>query len=268
MNKILFVITTYNQLEYTKLCIDSLSKIKYRWIDILVIDDFSTDGTQEWCKENKIDIFEKDRGRGLTHSWNVAYHTLKDNKDYKYLIISNNDILVPDGALEELVEVYERWPFSLVSPMTSMAGAGHCGYTLGLENVHSGAPSGWVNDPNNYQEVQDQLLANKEKIKKSNNLFMLDPVRIKMFNGFLFMMNRNVINYERKDGVLFDPTKIMLKAEDEFNWAQLIPNNDFPAVCKTSFVFHFKGATTNEIENYKNLANDPNLYFKARGKKK
>jgi len=33
------------------------------------------------------------------------------------------------------------------------------------------------------------------------------------------------------------------KNEDEFNWSKLIPNNDFPAVCKTSFVFHYKGVS-------------------------
>ena len=36
----------------------------------------------------------------------------------------------------------------------------------------------------------------------------------------------------------------MTKNEDIFNWDNLIPNNDFPAVCKTSFVFHYKGVTT------------------------
>jgi len=36
----------------------------------------------------------------------------------------------------------------------------------------------------------------------------------------------------------------MTKNEDEFNWSNLIPNDDFPAVCKTSFVFHYKGVTT------------------------
>ena len=36
----------------------------------------------------------------------------------------------------------------------------------------------------------------------------------------------------------------MIKNEDNFNWSKLIPNDDFAAVCKTSFVFHYKGVTT------------------------
>ena len=64
-----------------------------------------------------------------------------------------------------------------------------------------------------------------------------------MFNGFFFMMDRNIINYEFSNKELFEPKFIMTKNEDEFNWAKLIPNNDFASVCKTSFVYHYKGVT-------------------------
>ena len=65
-----------------------------------------------------------------------------------------------------------------------------------------------------------------------------------MFNGFFFMMNKNIINYEQTDTELFKPEYVMTKNEDIFNWDKLIPNNDFSAVCKTSFIFHYKGITT------------------------
>ena len=266
MSKILFVITTFNHLKFTKLCMNSLSKIKDCEFNIIIIDDCSTDETVKWCNENGIKVIDKEEGLGLTHSWNVGYKYFKDNNEYKYLILSNNDILVPNGALNELVEIFERWPFSLVVPMTSITGAGHNGNVQGIENIYPDTQQKWVNDPNNYQEVQDRILATKEEIKKKNNVYLSDPVRMKMFNGFFFMVNRNVINYERKDGNLFDPKKIMFKAEDEFNWATLIPNNDYPAICKTSFIFHFKGITTNEIQNYVEIANDSSEYFKFRGK--
>lgn len=263
MSKILFTITTYNQLKYTKLCMNSLSKIKDCEFDIIIIDDCSTDETVKWCNENGIKVIDKTEGLGLTHSWNIAYKHFKDNKEYKYIIISNNDVLVPDGVLGELVNVFEKWPFSLVVPMSSVAGAGHNGNTQGIENIYPDTRQEWVNNPNNYQEVQDQILATKEEIKKKNNVYFLDPVRMKMFNGFFFMMNRNVINYEREDGNLFDPQKIMFKAEDEFNWATLIPNNDFPALCKTAFIFHFKGMST---KGFSIIKNDKKKWLKLRNK--
>ena len=77
--KVLFLITTYNQLEYTKLCVDSLNKVSDIDFDILIIDDCSTDGTQKWCKDNNLKIIEKETGRGLTHTWNMGYKYFRDN---------------------------------------------------------------------------------------------------------------------------------------------------------------------------------------------
>ena len=56
-------------------------------------------------------------------------------------------------------------------------------------------------------------------------------------------MNRNIINYEYSDTELFKPEYVVTKNEDIFNWDNLIPNDDFPAICKTSFVFHYKAVT-------------------------
>ncbi len=49
------VILTYNKLEYTKLCIDSIRKYtKSGTYEIVVVDNNSTDDTREWLKEQKI----------------------------------------------------------------------------------------------------------------------------------------------------------------------------------------------------------------------
>jgi hypothetical protein len=121
------------------------------------------------------------------------------------------------------------------------------------------------NEPQSYQKTQDTILNIKSEVKKSNNLYLFDPMRMKMFNGFFFMMNRNVINYEYENGVLFNPNLNMTKNEDEFNWSKLIPNDDFPAVCKTSFIFHYKGVSTFDVfENYTEISNDVPEWKKQR----
>jgi len=263
MDKILFVITTYNQMSYTEMLHNRLTAFKLSSpeivsgieIDILVVDDASTDATVEWCTINGINIIKKDQGKGLTDSWNKGYKYFKEHKEYKYIIISNNDVLVPKGAIKEMVEVFKKWPFSLVVPMSSVAGAGHNGNAQGIEVYYPGTESEWINTPKNYQLVQKSILDVKQKFKDANNLYLLDPIRMKMFNGFFFMMNRNIIKYEREDGNLFDPSKIMYQGEDEFNWATLIPNNDFPALCKTAFIFHYKGMSTKE-DGFSQIKND------------
>ena len=254
MGKILLAITTYNQSNYTRMCFESLKKLDDD-MDVIVIDDFSTDDTVDVCKEYGYECETKKEPMGLTNSWNSAYSHFKYDDEYDYLLIANNDILIPKGALGELVESFEQWPYTMIVPMSTTNGVGH-NPTQSIENYYQGmAPS--CNDPNYYQEIQDKILDVKEQTRKSNNLYMLDTCRMKMFNGFFFVMNRNIINYEHDNDILFNPDFNMTKNEDEFNWSKLIPNNDFPAVCKTSFIFHYKGVSTFEVfDNYGKISND------------
>ena len=64
MSKTLLVVTTYNLSEYTKACFDSLKNIEDD-IDILVIDDCSTDDTIELCEQYGHEVITKDKGMGL-----------------------------------------------------------------------------------------------------------------------------------------------------------------------------------------------------------
>ena len=243
MNKILLIITTYNQSEYTKLCFDSLKNLE-DGIDVLVIDDCSADNTIKLCKEYGHEVITKKEGMGLTDSW-------------------NNDILIPKGAITELKKTFQQWPFSLITPMSTANGVGH-NIEQSIENYYQGmSPS--CNDPNYYQEIQDRILDTKNQIKNSNNLYQLDSNRMKMFNGFFFMMNRNIIKYQYSDKELFEPKFIMTKNEDEFNWSKLIPNNDFAGICKTSFIFHYKGVSTFKIfDNYGKMSNNISEWKKQR----
>ena len=71
------------------------------------------------------------------------------------------------------------------------------------------------------------------------------------------MMNKKICEYEREDGNLFNPEFLMTKNEDEFNWANLIPNNDFSILCKTAFIYHFKGVSTYDVvEDYMAKSNN------------
>ena len=52
VNGYTIVILTYNNLEYTKICIDSIRKYNNNF-ELVVIDNNSTDGTAEWLKSQK-----------------------------------------------------------------------------------------------------------------------------------------------------------------------------------------------------------------------
>ena len=239
MKKVLLAITTFNQSEYTRACLESLQSITDEH-GVIVIDDASTDDTVDLCKKLNVKCIAKTNGQGLTDSWNKAYHYFMAKKnEYEYLAIANNDILIPNGALNEMKAVLEKWPCSLVVPMSTKLGSGHNRSQI-IDNWYG---QNNYENPEHYNKVQQYLLDLKQEEMKSNNLYKFDPIRMKMFNGFFFMMNKNICQYERNDGHLFDPEFINVKNEDEFNWGNLIPNDDFAMLCKTAFIFHFKGVS-------------------------
>ena len=259
MSKVLLVLTTYNQSHYTKLCFESLKKLKDD-IDVLVVDDYSTDDTVDICEEYGHRVIKKSEPRGLTDSWNIGYREFRKS-NYEYFILSNNDILIPKGAIEELISTFKKWNSSLVVPMSTEYGVGH-NLTQNVDNYYDGLET---TEPEYYQKTQDEILKIKEQMRNSNNLYICDPVRMKMFNGFFFMMNRNIINYEQNKNELFKTDKIMTKNEDQFNWDNLITNDDFAMLCKTSFVFHYKGVSTFKVfNNYTKISNDVAEWKKMR----
>lgn len=235
----LIIITTYNHSDYTKLCLESIEKIDTSTIDVCIIDNCSTDDTEEVCKQFDVKFIGKEKTENLTHSINLAYDIFKKS-DYTYLAISNNDVLIPDGAIQELKEALSFRPSSLVAPMSTEKGCGH-NKDQSIDRIYGLDPE--RANVENYQIVQDQLLELKRDVTSKNNLYLLDPVRMKMFNGFFFMFHKRVKRCERSDGNIFDPKFANIKNEDEFNWKQLIPNNDFALLCKTAFIYHFKGIT-------------------------
>lgn len=244
MKSILLALTTYNHSDITKLCLEALALNDLSDIDVIVVDDKSSDDTEDVVKQFEFVTFiTKETGKGLTDSWNIAYRYFDNAETYKYLIIANNDILIPEGSIQEMKSVLDKWPATLVVPMSTNKGVGH--NKAQCIDLYYGADNERDN-PNQYQSVQDSLLTFKQTVKSQNNLYLLDPIRMKMFNGFFFMMSRQIIQYEREDGNLFDPKFINVKNEDEFNWGKLIPNNDFPILCKTAFVFHMKGMSFNQ----------------------
>lgn len=249
-NKIIMFVSTYNKSNVTRQFLESIKLIDLSNIDVVIIDDNSSDDTKNVVSEYDFikEIITKDEGRGLIDSWNTGYKYFK-NRFYKYAIFASNDTLIPKGAIEELVDVLDTWPGNFVVPMSTHNGAGH-NKMQSIDVIHGVDEN--RNDPNNYQKVQDLLLEYKETLRKANNLYQIDPFRMKMHNGFFFMMSRGLIKYERADGNLWNPKFINIKNDDDLNWKILIPNNEFAFLCRTAFVYHFKAAS---ITGDRKLAN-------------
>lgn len=97
----LIAITTCNQFNITRQLVNALEKL-HDSFDVIFVDDFSTDGTVQYLKSRGFVVLTSMHPEGLTHSWNRAYAYWKLRKQYLNLFIANNDVLIPDAAIERL----------------------------------------------------------------------------------------------------------------------------------------------------------------------
>jgi len=115
MNKPDFSITfaCYNQVEYTKQCVDSMVKNGMDMSRLVIVDNGSTDGTRDYIKSLSIGgkiLNQANLGCGV--AWNQGALALQA----EWSIIMNNDVIVSAGWIENLIHTAERNGLKIISP--------------------------------------------------------------------------------------------------------------------------------------------------------
>ena len=230
MKKVLFAITTLNQNNYTKQCLESLRNCEE--IDIELWDDYSKnpETVKALGASYKAKFYSKDKPEGLTDSWNRIYRRFKNSK-YDACFISNNDIITTPTAIEEMIKALKIHP--LVVPLSS------------IKSV-----SGFVEQTTQKYGVPDIMAANLYQINSVQNTLLRlhkdNPYnKLPRFHGFFFGFNRDIFSQEYDEDHLFDPSYINIGNEDELSQRLTIS----PRVVKTAFVFHYKGVTCGTDED-------------------
>lgn len=97
------IIINYNGKSYLEKCLESIKKIKYDNLEIIVVDNNSTDGTMEFLVQNypSIITLKLDKNYGFAKPNNVAAKIAKGD----FLLFLNNDTEVTPNFLTELVQV-------------------------------------------------------------------------------------------------------------------------------------------------------------------
>ncbi|UEG50553.1 glycosyltransferase [Ferruginibacter lapsinanis] len=106
MKTVLSIIVTYNRLPLLKRCIDALKAQSYGNNSILVINNSSTDGTEEYLKANTINFITQPNG-GSSAGWYTGIEaSIKGNYDFVWLM---DDDGYPDpDALKHLVNSFDH----------------------------------------------------------------------------------------------------------------------------------------------------------------
>lgn len=121
MSKVYFIIVTYNAMKWAERCFTSLrqSSIPIRCI---VIDNGSTDGTQEYIKANfpEVDFIQSEENLGFGKANNIGIEkAYKEGADFFYLM--NQDAWIYEDSIQQLLDVYNTYPdnsqIGILSPM-------------------------------------------------------------------------------------------------------------------------------------------------------
>jgi GT2 family glycosyltransferase len=122
--KVSIAILTYNNLDYTKICLESVfNRTSYLNYEVIVVDNASTDGTQEYLrvladKEEKLRIILNNENVGFASGNNQAAKIAEG----KYLILLNNDTVVPHGWVSRLLKYLRDPSIGMVGPVTNWSG--------------------------------------------------------------------------------------------------------------------------------------------------
>ena len=106
--KVVIVVLNWNGKRVTVECLESLKEIDYSNYEILLVDNGSTDGSQECFRARypEIVLLENEANLGFAEGNNVGIRRAMDwHADY--ILLLNNDTTVHESFLSELVRVAE-----------------------------------------------------------------------------------------------------------------------------------------------------------------
>ena len=118
------VVVTYGGLDLTKDCLESLARETWPRIEILVVDNASSDATPEYLRETaerdpRIRTIFNAENRGFAAANNQGIAASRG----EVVVLLNNDTVVPPGLLGRLVRHLERDPsIGLLCPTTNFCG--------------------------------------------------------------------------------------------------------------------------------------------------
>ena len=112
--KISVLIPLYNRKQYAADCINSVLNQSFTDFELVIRDDFSTDGVFEFVSENfsdrRIKLFKNEKNLGEAQNLNLL---LKAAEGKYFTILHNDDLYLPN-ALKDLFETAEKFGADVV----------------------------------------------------------------------------------------------------------------------------------------------------------
>lgn len=166
MKLVSVVIPTRNRFEMVNACIDSILKSTYRNIEIIVVDDASTDGTCNFLKakyNDKIEIISIENHSMMVKARNCgARHSKGD-----YVLFIDDDNIIDSEMIETLVGCARNKLYGIVGPKMYFSANKECPYLISQKiNLWTGKTTGMSKNKNNLSVLESDGIPNVFMVKK------------------------------------------------------------------------------------------------------
>ncbi|MGH8222864.1 MAG: glycosyltransferase family 2 protein [Woeseiaceae bacterium] len=136
------IVLTHNNLQDTLECLDSVSRLRYSSFEIVLVDNYSTDGSIEeiTARHAAIHYVRNAENLGVAGGRNSGWHYVSRHFSCDYLFFLDNDTVVHPGSLSFLVQTLEEHPeVGIVCGKTYTAPPSETIMSVGLKvNLYTG----------------------------------------------------------------------------------------------------------------------------------
>ncbi len=231
------VILAYNQLKYTKKCIESIVENTNVFFELILVDNGSTDGTEEYLESELTTLISSGMLRIIKNDKNLGY-ARGNNQGMAiargdYILLLNNDVVVTPGWLNRLIECAKKnSDIGIVGPVSNFV----VGPQL-IETVPYNSES--LEGLNEFAEKRGKEYAGQAK-------------RLARVVGFCMLIKREVV--EKIGGL--DPRYGLGNFEDDDFSLRTVLAGYGSCIAKDCFIHHFgnrtfEGANINYQESLK-----------------
>lgn len=146
------VIPTYNRLYLLKSCIEAIRAHTTPSYELIVVDNGSTDGTAQYCKEERVPFISCPSNLGFPAACNLGMNVSAGD----IIILLNNDVIVSYRWLDNILEAFRlHEDIGIIGPLTNYASGRQCEPRAydDLEQFHHHARQWNKPDPKKHQRV-------------------------------------------------------------------------------------------------------------------
>lgn len=113
-DKISIIIVNWNGKRWLKKCLDSLISQSYKNIEIIVVDNKSTDNSVEYIKQRypNVIIIKSFKNLGFAGGNNLGIQKASGD----FILMMNNDTWVKPNFVEKIINFYKKNRFDVVAP--------------------------------------------------------------------------------------------------------------------------------------------------------